>query len=72
MRTNGFSVEEVIVWIDERYKTIPGVVQRKKDDGDEWIDSVFSSHQAVTRVRRKTENIILNVAKGIFPETKKV
>ena len=33
---------------------------------------MFSSHQAVTRVRRKGENIIFNVSKGVFPSSKKV
>ena len=35
-----------------------------------YIEDVFSSHQSVTRVRRKAENIIFNVSKGIFPSQK--
>jgi len=70
MRINGeMSLEKILEWVnDQIYKSIPGVVQRKKDKfTGEWIEEVFSSHQAVTRVRRKAENIIFNVSKGIFP-----
>ena len=73
MRINGgMSLEDILVWInDQIYKSIPGVVQRKKEKGtSDYIEDVFSSHQAVTRVRRKAENIILNVCKGIFPSQK--
>ena len=70
MRINGeMSLEKILEWVnDQSYKSISGVIQRKKDKfTGEWIEDVFSSHQAVTRVRRKGENIIFNVSKGIFP-----
>ncbi len=71
MRINGLSLDDIVDWVNKQtYKSIPGVVQRKKDDEGEWIEEVFSSHQAVTRVRRKAENIIFNVSKGIFPSQK--
>jgi len=71
MRVNRVSLDDIVDWVNKQtYKSIPGVVQRKKDDDGEWIEDVFSSHQAVTRVRRKSENIIFNVSKGIFPSQK--
>ncbi len=72
MRINGeMSLEEILVWVNEQsYKSIPGVIQHKKDSEGVYIEEVFSSHQAVTRVRRKGENIIFNVSKGIFPSQK--
>ena len=74
MRINGkMSLKEILVWVnDQTYKSIPGVVQRKKEKGtSDYIEDVFSSHPDVTRVRRKAEYIILNVCKGIFPSQKR-
>ena len=73
MRINGLLVDDVVDWVNaQSYKSIPGVVQRKKDADGFYIEDVFSSHQAVTRVRRKGQNIIFNVSKGVFPSLKKV
>jgi len=74
MRINGeMSLEEILVWVNEQsYKSIPGVIQHKKDSEGIYIEDVFSSHQAVTKVRGKGENIIFNVSKGVFPSLKKV
>jgi hypothetical protein len=77
MRFNGSSIGEILTWVNDeddhskpQYKSIIGVIQQKKDVHDEWIDNVFSSTQAITRVLRKGEKIIFNVSKGIFPSIK--
>ena len=69
MRINReMSLDKILEWVnDQIYKSISGVIQHKKDSEGFYIEDVFSSHQAVTRVRRKAENIIFNVSKGIFP-----
>ena len=58
-------------WVNPRYKSIPGVVQQKKNIDGIAIEDVFSCEQSVTRVMRKGKNTVLNVSKGIFPSSKK-
>ncbi len=63
---------EIMNWVNPRYKNITGVVQQKNEKNDDGtvgfkIEEPYNSELSITRIFRRGKDRIKRMSKGIFP-----